>query len=390
MSVLAFLIILSVLVLIHEAGHFAVARIFKVKAEEFGYGFPPRIAGIVKEGKRWKRVGPRDRGPHRNTVWSVNWLPLGGFVRIKGEQADLPAGRQAADDPDSFQRKAAWKRALILAAGVAMNWLLAFVLFAAVFMIGTNAALEDLPASAIVRDRAVRITQVLKRAPADVAGLQANDAVLSVAGTTTTGWEQTRDLIAAQGTSTFALIVKRGAATETISVNPAYVAAIERVGIGVGLADVGHVRFRPLDAIVTAARTTAGYTKAILWTFGGLVRDLVARKPVTTEFAGPVGIAVMTGQIAQQGIVPLLQFAAILSVNLAVVNFLPIPALDGGRVLFVAIEKARRRRMGRNLEAAIHNIVFLILIGLILLVTVRDLAVYGGEIVLGLRKFVGI
>jgi regulator of sigma E protease len=339
---------------------------------------------MVKEGKKWKRVGPKDQGPYRNTIWSVNWLPLGGFVRIKGEQAD------GVDDPDSFHAKAAWKRMLILAAGVCMNWLLAFVLFATVFMIGTNAVIEDLPSTAIVRDASVRITQVLTDSPADAAGLHVNDVILAVGGVAPKDWQQAKDLIASHDSTTFPIRVKRDNATLDVQTTPAYVKSLDRVAIGIGMADVGVVRFKPLDAIWAAARTTGGYTKLVLVTFWELGRDLVTRKPVTTEIAGPVGIAVMTGEIAQQGIIPLLQFAAILSINLAVVNFLPIPALDGGRVLFLAIEKVRRKPMNRNLEAAIHNIVFLILIGVIVLVTIRDLSVYGGGIVLGLRKFVGI
>jgi regulator of sigma E protease len=339
---------------------------------------------MVKVGKKWKRVGPKDQGPYRNTIWSVNWLPLGGFVRIKGEQPD------GVDDPDSFHVKAAWKRALILAAGVGMNWLLAFVLFAAVFMIGTNAVIEDLPSTAIVRDASVRITQVLKDSPADAAGLHANDVILAIDDVAPKDWQQAKDLIANHGSQTFPVRVKRDGSVVELTATPTYIKSLDRVAIGIGMADIGVVTFKPLDAIWAAARTTAGYTKLVLITFWELGRDLVMRRPVTTEVAGPVGIAVMTGQIAQQGIIPLLQFAAILSINLAVINFLPIPALDGGRVLFLAIEKLRRRPMNRNLEAAIHNVVFLILIGVILLVTARDLSVYGGQIVLGLRKVVGI
>ncbi|MCI0479124.1 site-2 protease family protein [Candidatus Uhrbacteria bacterium] len=384
MSIIAFLLVLSVLILIHELGHFGAARLFKVKAEEFGYGFPPRLIGFVKEKGKWKRVGSKDRGPYRNTIWSFNWLPLGGFVRIKGEQAD------GVDDADSFHTKAVWKRVIIIAAGVTMNWILAFMLFAAVFMIGTEAVLEDLPASARIRDASVRVTQVLRGAPADVAGIQVNDIILAVDGVVPATWDEARGLIAERGDRTFPIRARRNGDEMDVAVTPAYVASLDRVAIGVGLADVGHVSFGPLEAVRVAGSVTVGYTKATVLAFWELGRDLVTQRRVSQDVAGPVGIAVMTGQIAKRGFVALLQFAAILSINLAVINFLPIPALDGGRVVFLLVEKLRRKPMSRHLEAAIHNIAFFVLIGLILLVTARDLKIYGGQIMLGIRNAVGI
>lgn len=384
MSLILFLLVLSVLVLIHEAGHYLTARLFGVKADEFGYGFPPRLIGWVKERGKWKRVGRKDQAKYQNTIWSINWLPLGGFVRIKGEQPGEEEGR------DSFHNVAIWKRTIILAAGVSMNWLLAFVLFATVFMSGTQAVLEDLPVGARVTDRAIRITQVLSGAPGEQAGLRANDVVVSVAGRVPESYDIARQEIFAQGEKTFPMVIERDGRQMTFQVTPAFVKEADRIALGIGLADVGRVSFSPPQAIKAAALTTFGYTKAILFTFGDLVKDLFAWRAPAQDLSGPVGIAVLTGQIAQQGIIPLLQFAAILSINLAVVNFLPIPALDGGRVLFLAIEKLRRRAMSRTLEAAIHNIAFLILISLILIVTFRDVSKYGGVILGGLKGLVGM
>lgn len=384
MSLIFFLLVLSVLVLIHEAGHYFTARLFGVKADEFGYGFPPRLIGFVKDRGRWKRIGRKDKTKYHNTIWSINWLPLGGFVRIKGEQPGEEEGS------DSFHNKPIWQRTIILAAGVAMNWFLAFILFVAVFMSGTQAVLDDLPAGAQVSDRAIRITQVVPNAPGDAGGLKVNDAVISVAGAIPENYESARQQIFAQGEQTFPIVVDRDGVQQTLQVTPAYVEEAGRVALGIGLADVGRVSFSPLQALKASGIATYGYTKAILLTFGDLVKDLFAWRAPAQDLSGPVGIAVLTGQIAQQGIIPLLQFAAILSINLAVVNFLPIPALDGGRVLFLAIEKIRRRAMGRNLEAAIHNIAFLILISLILLVTLRDVSRYGGVILGGLKGLVGM
>lgn len=384
MALIYFLIVLSVLVLIHEVGHFVTARLFGVKADEFGYGFPPRILGFVKEKGRWKRVSARDHGSYKNTIWSLNWLPLGGFVRIKGEQAD------GQNDADSFHTQPAWVRVIILAAGVSLNWILAAVLFSFVFAIGTNAVLEDLPSGAVVTERSIRLTQVMVKSPAEKAGLLPNDIILSIDGVVPVSYEQAGELIGERSEKTFEIQFQRADQTLTAKVTPAYLASLDRKAIGVGLAEVGHVTFPPLTALKVGLTVSVGYTKAIVLTFRDLLKDLVMRRPVAQEFSGPVGIAVLTGQFAEQGIIPLLQFCAILSLNLAVINFLPIPALDGGRVLFLLIEKIRRRPMSRRLEALIHNVAFIILIILILLVTVRDIAHYSGTIVGGLKGLVGM
>lgn len=385
MPLILFLLVLSVLVLIHEAGHYLTARLFGVKADEFGYGFPPRLIGFVKDGKgTWKKIGRTDNGKYRNTIWSINWLPLGGFVRIKGEQ---PGEEHGAD---SFHNKPIWQRVVILAAGVTMNWILAFLLFTVVFMSGTLAVLEDLPSGAVIKDRSIRITQVLPGSPAERGGLKINDVVISINGVAPRTFENAREIIFDQGEQTFPFVVEREHERTTLTVTPAFVKEANRVALGIGLADVGRVSFSPATAAKAAALATFGYTKAILATFGDLLKDLFAWRAPSQDLSGPVGIAVLTGQIAQQGFIPLLQFAAVLSINLAVINFLPIPALDGGRVMFLVIEKLRRRAMSRRLEAGIHNAAFLILITLILVITVRDVSKYGGVIVGGLKGLVGM
>lgn len=384
MALLYFLLVLSVLVLIHEAGHYLVARLFKVKAEEFGYGFPPRLIGFVKNRGTWRRVKRGDKGTYPGTIWSINWLPLGGFVRIKGEQPD------GQNDADSFHMHPAWQRFFIIAAGVAMNWLLAVVLFFAVFTIGTKAIVQDVPAGAEIKNQQVRIMEVLVSSPADEAGIQPNDAVVAVAGIPATDEEHVRTEIGAQGLKTFTLTVNRDGKQLDLSLTPRMLPKIDHPAIGVALADVGDVSLPPLIAARASFVATINTTRSIVVAFWSLFRDLVTFKGVPQDVSGPVGIAVMTGSIAQQGIVPLIHFAALLSVNLAVLNFLPIPALDGGRALFIVIEKIRRRPMNRKIEAAVHNVAFLLLIGLILLVTVRDLSRYGGLIVGGLRGIVGM
>lgn len=384
MSFVIFILVLSALVLIHEAGHYLAARLFGVKAEEFGIGFPPRIFGYVRDRGKWKRITHKDDGTYRSTIWSVNWLPLGGFVRIKGEQED------GINDPDSLHAKPIWKRVTIIAAGVLMNWLLAIALFTGLFAVGTRAILDELPPGASVADRTVAVTQVLKGSPAANAGILPGDEIRSIEGRDVPDAETLRRDIGGRGTQRTRFVIARDGEERTVEVAPALLPEIGRTGVGVALADVGTVSFPLPQAFANGVQMTFFLTKAIIFAFGGIFKDLVVSQKVAEDVAGPVGIAVMTGQVAKQGIAPLIQFAAMLSVNLAVINFLPIPALDGGRVLFLFIEKLRRRPVSRHLEIAIHNVAFLILILLILLVTARDLFRYGGVIAGGVKGLVGM
>jgi regulator of sigma E protease len=385
LTLLIFLVILSVLVLIHEAGHYFAARLFGVKAEEFGYGLPPRVFGFVKVGKHWKRVSGSDKREYANTVWSLNWLPIGGFVRIKGESGE------AEHDADSFHVKPIWQRILILSAGVLMNWLLAAVLFSIGLMIGSPAVLDDLPPGATISKPQVTIIDTLPNSPAAKAGIQSGDVVVRVGAEDAKTLEQTRQLIADQQTRPFTLQLRRENKDLYVNVTSVYLAEAQRTGIGIGLVDTGTVRYPFLKAIQGGFILTVDYSKAVILTFVELFGDLFRGSAKTaSQVTGPIGIAVTTGHIAKQGIMALIQFTAILSINLAVVNFLPIPALDGGRAAFLIVEGLRKKAMNRQTEALIHNISFLILIGLILLVTIRDVGRYGGVIVSGLKGLIGL
>lgn len=384
MYFLFFFLVLSLLVIIHELGHFFAARMFGIKAEEFGFGFPPRIFGIVKDGKRWKVVGSKDKTGYKNTIWSLNWFPLGGFVRIKGEQED------GVNDKDSIHQKPIWQRVIVIAAGVVMNWLLAAALFTAIFAYGTVAFLDELPAGAHVSDRFVAVTDVLPASPAAAAGLQAGDEIVAVQGVKVSSAEDARARIGSRGQAPVSITVKRDSKEIALNATPAFLADFKKVAIGVGINDVGSVSFALPQAAYYGARLTVVMSVDIVRSVGSVLGNLFVHGKVQEDLSGPVGIAVVANKIAKQGIVPFLQFAGMLSVNLAVINFLPIPALDGGRVLFLILEKIRRRPMGRHLEIGIHNVAFLILLLIIILVTAKDLTKYGGLIVGGLRNVAGI
>ncbi|MBI5369697.1 RIP metalloprotease RseP [Candidatus Uhrbacteria bacterium] len=360
-TILVFIIILSLLVFVHELGHFLMAKKMGMKVEEFGFGFPPRLFGLT-------------RG---ETTYSINSIPLGGFVRIKGESGEH------RDHPDSFSSKSALARFGVLVAGVAMNLLLAAVLLSVGFMIGLPGIVdESLPSSAHVRDRHLMIMNVLADSPAAKAGIQAGDILLNIDAQTFTTTQQARDYIASKASEPMTVLVEdQQHVSHQSELVVQSLPSTGTIGLGVGLVQTGLISYPFLDAVIQGIGQTISLTGEILKAFGGIVKSLIGGHGVGVDLSGPVGIAVMTGQVAALGFVYLLQFTALLSINLAVINVLPFPALDGGRILFLLIEKWRGRAVDERVETAAHNLGFLLLMVLVLLVTYKDFATYGGEII---------
>ena len=384
MSILFFLLILSVLVLGHEFGHYAAARLMGVKAEEFGYGFPPRAIGFVRKAGKWIRVKRTDESKYTNTIWSLNWLPLGGFVRLKGEQGE------DANATDSFMSKGALPRLFILAAGVMMNWLIAIVIFTVGFAIGVPAQTGDVPAGAQVRDQKIQITEVLPGSAGQKAGLRVGDFLLAINAVSTTNVAVAQTALKTDSVQPIQLTIEQDKQQRQVTVEPAYLEELKRPGVGIAMTDTGIVRLPLHKAFYEGVMITGHYTKVIFVSFGSLIRDIFVRHHVSADVSGPVGIAVMTGKVVDQGVWPLAQFAALLSINLAIVNFLPIPALDGGRALFVVIETLRRRKNNVKIETVFHQIGFLALITLVLVITIHDLKTYGGIIFSGVKNIIGL
>lgn len=382
MTILLFLAVLTVLVVIHEAGHFFVAKWSGVKPEEFGVGFPPRAAGWQRIRGRWQRV-QKDEASAEHTIWSLNWLPLGGFVRLKGERGE------AAKDADSFVRASFWRKVAIILAGVVMNILFAWVVFTIGFLVGIPTASEGLSPYAKQRDPRVEVSVVVPGSPAEAAGIALGDRVTTIGQTVISSADEALAALRAESArqEVFSVSVLRDGQTQTVSVMPAFIESIQRQGIGIGLEGVVTARLPVWLAPIEGARTTLRTTGAIYAGLGSLVTRLFQGESVGGEVSGPIGIAVMTGKVAENGVWALARFAALLSLNLAVVNSLPIPALDGGRLLFIIIERLRGPRHRPETEALIHTIGFFLLIGLILAITLHDVRQYGGGI---WRRFTGL
>lgn len=384
-AIIIFAVILSLIVFVHELGHFLVARFFGVRTEEFGLGLPPRIIGIVKndEGK-WEVVKGKTKKQFKNTILSLNWIPVGGFVSIKGENGD------SKEDPDSFGSQPIWQRILIISAGVIMNIILAFAILSFGYMVGLPSVAEDLPESARVSERQIQIFTVLEGSPADSAGIEAGDIVASINGQPFENTGQLQDFIKAHENEELTISINRQGAELAKTVTPVNLEETGEKGVGVGLADIGIISYPVHIAVVRGAESTVYLTKAIIVAFYDLFKNLIIRQEVAVDLSGPVGIAVMTGKFARMGFAYILQFAALLTVNLAVINFLPFPALDGGRVLFLVIEKIRRKPIPQKIEAMIHNTGFLLLLALLALVTFRDLARVSDKIINGLKSIIGL
>lgn len=380
LTIVIFVLVLSVLVFVHELGHFLTAIRFGVKAEEFGLGFPPRGLGVYKNKHgKWRFVfGSRtveslekdeNASIHpaaKSTVYSLNWLPLGGFVKIKGENGE------GKNDNDSFSAKKIWQRIVILSAGVIMNVVLAWALFSIGYMIGIPQSTDTLAKNAIVSESSVMIASVLADSPAAVAGLKEGDAILRINNEVVATEQELQDAISKNDNQVTTLLVKRGSEELNIMAIPSSKNGA-RATIGVSIFAAGLVRYPFFSAIVEGLKTTGFMIKEIFSAFGGLIAGIFQGTNVGDQFAGPIGIANITGQAARLGFSYLLQFTALLSLNLAVINILPLPALDGGRILFLVIEKLKGRPVKQELEAAIHNIGFILLITLIIFITYKDI-----------------
>ena len=353
-TILLFLALLSVLVLVHEWGHFFAARRSGMTVEEFGIGFPPRIFG-------WKSK--------KGTLWSVNLIPLGGFVKIKGESdGDVHA-------PDSFASQGWWKRFAVVVAGVVMNLVLAWGLFTVGFAFGLPAVVEEsVETGAVVSDRTISVVDILPGSAADLSGMQLGDRLLMIDGVLYTSGTEARDALVPNGDGApIAITLARHGETQTLSVTPMYVPELGREGVGIAIVETGFVRYPWYEAPGRGLRATLVSTRDVLVAFGGMITGMFSKSDIAASVSGPVGIAVLTGQVASLGASHLVQFAAMLSINLAVINILPFPALDGGRLVFLLYEAIRRKRATPAFEQGVHAIGFVFLLLLVLVVTVKDI-----------------
>ena len=371
LTIITFFIVLSILVLVHETGHFLLAKKAGIKVEEFGFGYPPRIVA--------KKIG--------ETIYSLNLLPFGGFVRLFGEELGESERVRERDNKRAFWAKSKKARTSVIVAGVLANFLLAIVVFSLVY------SFSGIP----TKTDKVIIIGIAPGSPAEKAGLKAEDVVLFVSGEKI------------QNTSSFVELTKKYTGKEmaleiarekdnpckekvlgawpgleischgeniVLSVIPRENPPEGEGPLGVAVSNMEMKRYpfwqMPFRGMIEGFKEAFGWIILIFGALGKMLVDLISRGTIPKDIAGPVGILQITGVVVGGGVLNVLQFIGILSVNLAVINILPFPALDGGKFIFVAYEAITRRRPRPTFERWFNTAGMAFLLFLIILVTIND------------------
>ncbi len=351
-TIILFIIALLVLVVGHELGHFFAAKSFGITVEEFGIGYPPRAKKLF----RWK-----------GTLFTLNWLPFGGFVKIFGEEGH--------ESPSSFSHQKLWKRLVVIVAGVAANIVLGVILYTASFSIGFLGNPSDFPQSVSASPMQVLFTDVHADTPAFSAGLLAGDTVVSVAGTDgvyvpTTATEFSQYVQKHENQSVTVTVLRGGEEGEIVVV-PQKADGAASASIGVTIAEAAHIRLPFFTALSLGFRTTMQEFVGIFSSLGMLFSGGLG------NVAGPVGIAGIAGVAYAFGFGSFLSFMALISVNLAVINLLPFPALDGGRFILECFSKNGVSRIPEKVIGAVNKLGFMALILIMVYVTYKDIVKIG-------------
>jgi regulator of sigma E protease len=359
MTVILFLIVLAVLIFVHELGHFAMAKVFGIRVDEFAIGFPPKIFG-------WKKG---------ETQYSLNLIPLGGYVKIFGEDPN-DESISGPDSKRSFVNAAKWKQIIVLLSGIFMNLVFAWLLISASFNFGLLTSIEDQYKDK-AKDVSVMILSVINDSPSDKAGLKEGDSILEIdSGKIKIISPNVTEIqtIIANSKDNIKINYKRDNATGTVNIIAKDGVVEGRKAIGISMGLVGIVKFGFFQSFVEGAKLTTietiNITKGIYAFIGGIFNG---KGNLLSQVTGPVGIAGMVGQASNMGLSYLFGFIAMISINLAMLNLVPFPALDGGRVLFVLIEVIIRKRIKPAIANWLNLIGFGLLICLMLFITYKDI-----------------
>ncbi|MEA1929284.1 MAG: RIP metalloprotease RseP [Patescibacteria group bacterium] len=370
MTIILFILILGVLIFVHELGHFLTAKKFGIRVDEFGLGFPPRLIS-------------RRRG---ETEYSLNILPLGGFVKIFGENPD----EESLGGPDrrrSLTSQPRWVQALVLVAGVGFNLIFAWLLISVGFMAGLPTPVESRADAAFSSPAKLVIAQVMSESPAAGAGLQIGDELVYLKvgkQTSPTGDQLTPEAVGqfvvqypeeeiTVGYRRGQIFAQKLSPLRTTTMVPQAGILADQPAIGIGTDRIAVLKLSPLPALWEGLKLTAQLTYLTVTSLIDLIARAIQGQGSFAQVTGPIGLVSLVGSAAHLGWIYLLNFTAFISINLAVINLAPFPALDGGRLLFLLIEKIK----GSIIKPAVANIVnlagFALLIILMLVVTYHDI-----------------
>jgi len=345
LTIIIFIAILAILILIHEFGHFLVAKLMGVKVEEFAFGFPPRLLSKKYHGTRY----------------SLNLIPLGGYVTLFGENEDIKA-------PGSYFSKKVWQKILIVVAGVVMNFILGILVLAIGFTIGMTPLVSDPATLTGQKTSQVMIVEIKPDSAAAKAGLTVGDVVKGYNNPS-----ELSEFTKSHAGQTVELQIEKNGEKQNVQV----VLSEGEAPLGVGTISLTKVKQPFYRALVTATIEVGRSIGAIVVVLGSIIKSLFTTGSAGEAGAGvvgPIGIYNFTSSALQVGWIYILQLLAILSINLGLINILPFPALDGGKILFLGLEGIFRKKLVRQeVENLIHTIGFVILIVFILAITLRDI-----------------
>ena len=360
-TLLSFVVVLGVLIFFHEFGHFLIARLFGVGVEKFSLGFGPRLIG--------KKIGRTD--------YRISAIPLGGYVKMVGEEPDAEV--DPADISISFTHKHVAKRMCIVAAGPFFNILLAIIIFFGIFVISGAMILK--PSVGTVRDGS----------PALAAGLKPGDLITAIDGVPVNSWDEMTQIIGDSKGKTLEITIQRGNSQKAFMIKPELVQAknifgedVKRYIIGISTSGDVYVKdLNPFQAMAQSLVQTYKITELMVVIIGKLAVGDIS----TDTIGGPIMIAKMAGDQARSGIENLIFFIALISVNLAIINLLPIPILDGGHLLFFLIEAVKGKPVSLKVREVAQQVGLFIILLLVILVFYNDIFRYKDDIV---RFFRGI
>jgi regulator of sigma E protease len=349
------------LVLVHEFGHFFTAKSFGIRVDEFGFGFPPKLFG--------KKIG--------ETEYTFNLFPIGGFVRIFGESPD-EENTNGPDAARSFVNKPKWQQAIVLVAGICANFLLAWLLFSIGFISGLPTSVGSEPAGYKLSDVHLTVLSVVPKSPAELAGLKTGDKIVNIAigldSTTYISPETVQSFVKESDGKEIDIGYTRGKNPEInlAKVIPTQNIKDNKLEIGISMDMIGTLKLPFFKALLEGGRLDWSTTKDTTVGLYTLIAQAVRGKGSFSSVTGPVGMVGIVGDAYKFGFIYLLSFAALISVNLAIINLIPFPALDGGRLFFLLIEKIKGSSINPKVANAVNMVGFCLLILLMVVITYHD------------------